>query len=202
MILPAAGRMKIHPSSTWICRRMLSRGSKSLGRNSWRLYVGHQSDQRNALSARRFPIRAGACPALARKWPDDNTRALLDEWAVQDGHAWVRVAGFRRWPRSGPTQATHCALLEERAVQDEHAWPRIAALQALAEKWPDEDDACPSWKIGPSGMRRMARPPRFRRWPRSGPTRRRRALLEDRAVQDDSVNSRTRRASGIGREVA
>jgi hypothetical protein len=90
-----------------------------------------------ALSAKRLTLRAGACTALARNWPDETTRALLAERAVQDQADWPRRAALQALAEKWPDEATR-ALLAERAMQDGSSVPRWAALQALAEKWPDE----------------------------------------------------------------
>jgi len=86
---------------------------------------------------RRPMFRQGALIALAAKWPDEATRALLAQRAVEDDNYAPRRAALQALAEKWPDEATR-ALLEQRAVEDDHEYPRRAALQALAEKWPDE----------------------------------------------------------------
>ena len=100
--------------------------------------------------------RSAAIQALAEKWPDEATRALL----------------------------------EQRAVQDDARVSRSAAIEALAEKWPDEATRALLAQRAVQDDSELPAAPRFRRWPRSGPTRRL-ALLAQRAVQDDNELTRS-----------
>ena len=81
--------------------------------------------------------RGAALAALAEKWPDETTRKLLENRAVQDPEGYPRGTALQTLAEKWPDEATR-KLLENRAVQDEDGGPRIAALPALADKWPDE----------------------------------------------------------------
>ena len=74
---------------------------------------------------------------MAEKWPDQTTRELLAQRAVQDDHYEPRRAALEALAEKWPDQTTR-ELLARRAVQDDHYEPRRAALRALAEKWPDQ----------------------------------------------------------------
>ena len=81
--------------------------------------------------------RSAALRALAEKWPDETTRKLLAERAVQDDNYVPRRAALQALAEKWPDE-TMRKLLAERAVKDKHGDARSGALQALAEKWPDE----------------------------------------------------------------
>ena len=86
---------------------------------------------------RHYGVRSGAIQLLAEKWPDEATRDLLTERAVEDGHVIPHRAALKVLAEKWPDEVTR-ELLTERAVQDADQHPRRAALEALAEKWPDE----------------------------------------------------------------
>lgn len=81
--------------------------------------------------------RAEALSALAEKWPDERTRTLLTERAVQDEQSNPRSAALRALGEKWPDNTTR-DFLTERAVKDENSEPRSTALQTLANRWPDE----------------------------------------------------------------
>ena len=99
-----------------------------------------------------------------------------------------------------PDEATR-DLLAQRAVQDDHEDPRSAALQALAEKWPDERHA-PCSNSGPFRMTTSPRSAAIQALTEKWPDEETRALLAQRAVQDDNESYPPRRDPGVGREVA
>ncbi len=83
-------------------------------------------------------FRSFAIRALAEKWPNENTRMLLEERAVKDEHEDPRRAALEALAEKWPDENTR-TLLIERAVKDGHTNTRSIALEALAEKWPDEE---------------------------------------------------------------
>ncbi len=74
--------------------------------------------------------RIDALETLAEKWPDETTRELLAERAVQDGSEYVRRAALEALAQKWPDQTTG-KLLAERAVQDENEYTRRAAVEGL-----------------------------------------------------------------------
>jgi hypothetical protein len=74
---------------------------------------------------------------LAEKWPDEATRSLLTQRAVEDEGSDTRGAALQALAKQWPDEATR-SLLTQRAVEDEDSDTRGAALQALAKKWTDE----------------------------------------------------------------
>ncbi len=79
--------------------------------------------------------RRAALQALAEKWPDDATRALLVQRAVQDDNEAPRRAALQALSEKWPDDATR-ALLAQRAVKDNDydpaaprfgRWPRSGA---------------------------------------------------------------------------
>jgi hypothetical protein len=74
---------------------------------------------------------------LAEKWPDETTRDLLAQRAVQDANEYPRRAALQALAEKWPDQTTR-DLLAQRAVEDKDSTPRRASLEALAEKWPDQ----------------------------------------------------------------
>ena len=74
---------------------------------------------------------------MAEKWPDQTTRDLLAQRAVQDKDGSPRSAALEALAEKWPDQTTR-DLLAQRAVQEKDGSPRSAALEALAEKWPDQ----------------------------------------------------------------
>jgi len=144
---------------------------------------------RELVMSEQWAVRWGAIEALAEKWPDETTRKLLEERALQDERGRPRHAALEALAEKWPDETTR-KLLEERAVQDKDSDPRGAALQALAQKWPDEttrrlleeravqdEDGWP---------RRAALEVLADKWP-DETTRR---LLEERAVQDKDSDPR------------
>lgn len=100
-------------------------------------YVRRQRDKSEALT--RDPswvVRNSSITVLAKKWPDNNTRQLLEQRAVKDKNAFPRITALRamvdKWPDENTRQ-----FLEQRAVLDENEETRRAALDELAKKWPD-----------------------------------------------------------------
>ena len=81
--------------------------------------------------------RGAALQALAKQWPDQTTRDLLAQRAVQDDNENTRGAALRALAEQWPDQTTR-DLLAQRAVEDDSVSTRGAALQALAEQWPDQ----------------------------------------------------------------
>jgi hypothetical protein len=84
-----------------------------------------------------YSSRSAAFKILAERWPDETTRKLITERAVQDNSGYARSAAFKILAEKWPDETTR-ELLAQRAVQDDHYDPRRAALQALAGKRPDE----------------------------------------------------------------
>ncbi len=84
-----------------------------------------------------YRVRENAIRALSEKWPDETTRKLLAERAVQDEDKYTRRAALQALAEKWPDE-TMRKLLAERAVQDKDGEPRSAVLEALAEKWADE----------------------------------------------------------------
>ena len=74
---------------------------------------------------------------MARNWPDQSTRDLLTDRAVQDDNGGTRRAALEALVENWPDQSTR-DLFTERAVQDGDGGTRGAALEALVEKWPDQ----------------------------------------------------------------
>ncbi|HKS21497.1 MAG TPA: HEAT repeat domain-containing protein [Thermoanaerobaculia bacterium] len=90
------------------------------------------------LVASEYPmVRTGGFSALVEKWPDQTTRDLLAQRAVQDDNEDTRSAALQALAETWPDQITR-DLLTQRAVQDKDGIPRRAALRALAQKWPDQ----------------------------------------------------------------
>ncbi len=136
--------------------------------------------------------RSAALQALAEKWPDQTTRDLLAQRAVQDDNGSPRSAALQALAEKWPDQTTR-DLLAQRAVQDDHGSPRLAALQVLAEKWPDQTTrdllAQRAVQDDNEDTRRAALQVLAEKWPDQTT----RDLLSQRAVQDD--NEDTRRAA-------
>lgn len=82
--------------------------------------------------------KAEAYMRLADIWPDETTRTLLAERAVQDKYSSTRLSALMELAQQWPDKAATRTLLAERAVQDEDASARRIALEALAKQWPDE----------------------------------------------------------------
>ena len=87
-------------------------------------------------------FRASALAALAKWWPDEATRQLLSERAVEDGDSQARTQALHALARHEPwaDEATR-RLLCQRAVQDEEGDVRAYALALLAGHGPWADEA-------------------------------------------------------------
>jgi hypothetical protein len=133
--------------------------------------------------AKHADTRNDAMEELTKRWPDETTRALLAQRAVQNDVSYERSNALealaQRWP-DGTTRA----LLEERAVQDDDPGVRLAAIRALAEVWPDEAmrELLTRWatEAPQSDVRSCALRATAATWP-DGATR---DLLKNRVVQD------------------
>jgi len=135
-------------------------------------------------------IRSAAFQALAKKWPDDITREMLTQRAVQDDHESPRSAALQALAETWPDDNTR-QLLQQRAVQDDNFDLRGAALLALAETWPDDNTrqllqqrAVQDDNFDPRGAALLAL---AETWPDDNT----RQLLEQRAVQDDHESPRS-----------
>ena len=107
---------------------------------------------------------------MAEKWPDQTTRDLLAQRAVQDKDGSPRRAALQALAEKWPDQTTR-DLLAQRAVQDDNEYTRRAALQALAEKWPDQTTRDLLARRAVQDDDSIPAAPRCRRWRRSGRTR-------------------------------
>jgi NACHT domain len=137
----------------------------------------------------KWPLRASALRALADKWPDEATRALLEQRTVEDDHYNPRSAALQVLADKWPDEATR-ALLEQRAVLDGDYTVRYVALRALAGKWPDEATRAlleqRTVRDDHYNPRSAALQVLADKWPDEAT----RALLEQRAVVDDSFAPR------------
>jgi hypothetical protein len=134
--------------------------------------------------------RGAAIWALAEKWPDESTRELLAQRAVEDDNEYTRRAALQALAEKWPDQTTR-DFLAQRAVQDKDGNPRRAALQALAEKWPDESTrellAQRAVEDDNEYTRRAALQALAEKWPDQTT----RDFLAQRAVQDKDGNPRS-----------
>ena len=131
---------------------------------------------------------SAALQALAAKWPDEATRALLAQRAVQDDNYAPRAPRFRRWPRSGPTRRR--APCSPSGPSRMTTSPRRAALQALAEKWPDEATRALLAQRAVQDDNHDPRSAALQALAEKWPDEATRALLAQRAVQDDNEDPR------------
>ena len=151
------------------------------GEDLWPYLIAYVSANRKAVwalaqttegTADGIYYRRAAYEVLADKWPDETTRTLLAERAVQDRDQEPRRAALRALAGKWPDETTR-KLLTERAVQDENGEPRADALRALAEKWPDRTTRT---LLTERAVQDRNQEPRlaalgFGRWQRSGGTR-------------------------------
>ena len=138
------------PGREWLCTQIQSVPLEIKGRGVllWPQLVAdvlcdrsiNESYSHQTYTASVFGISAFRCAALqalAEKWPDDRTRELLQERAVEDDEGAVRRAALRALAEKLPDDKTR-EFLEKRAVKDNEGYVRGAALEALVEKWPDD----------------------------------------------------------------
>ncbi len=129
--------------------------------------------------------RTRALQALAQKWPDETTRKLLAERAVQDEDAFARGAALGALAEKWPDETTR-KLLAERAIGEKTPYTCCAAIQALTEKWPDETTrkllALRAVQDEDGSPRSTAIQALVENWPDETT----RKLLAERAVQDES----------------
>jgi hypothetical protein len=113
------------------------------GRSYWASLIANVTENRSivvALATSREEegaFRYGAVRALAEKWPDNTTRTLLIERAIQDPLGIVRIAAVNALVEKWSDDATR-TLLTARALEDQDGSVRLEALRSLAEKWPDD----------------------------------------------------------------
>jgi hypothetical protein len=141
-----------------------------------------------------YEVRAGAITLLAVKWPDEATRNLLTDRAVQDKDRQVRRAALDSLTEKWPDEATR-NLLADRASHDPDAGLRRVALDSMASKWPDEATrnllADRASHDPDAGSRRVALDSMASKWPDEAT----RNLLADRAIEDADEFSRGYAAS-------
>ena len=141
------------------------------------------------IRSRGWFVRFGSVQVLAAMWPDQSTRDLLAQRAVQDDHGEPRGAALQALAEHWPDHTTR-HLLAQRAVQDDNEDTRGAALQALAEKWPDHTTrhllAQRAAQDESGSTRRVALQALAETWPDQTT----RDLLAQRAVHDDSGYTR------------
>ncbi len=160
----------------------------------WPKFLAWICSDRNLIlplvSCDQSTVRWGAVEALAEKWPDDETRALLAQRAVQDDDDRVRRVALRALAEKWPDEATH-ALLTTWTTEAPHPDVRSAALQTLADKWPDEAThallAQRAVQDDNYEPRRTALQALADKWP----DEKTRALLAQRAVQDENYQTRS-----------
>lgn len=107
----------------------------------WPHVIGTLTSNRdlvNSFTSKGWAFRRGAYETLAEKWPDENTRELLAQRAIQDDSAYLRSAVLQALAEKWPDENTR-QLLIQCAIQERNRSPRHAALLALADKWPDEN---------------------------------------------------------------
>ncbi|MEM8614246.1 MAG: NACHT domain-containing protein [Cyanobacteria bacterium P01_H01_bin.105] len=96
--------------------------------------------ERNLIS-QRLPYYYYYCKALsvlAAIWPDETTRQLLKDFAVQDKNSDTRGMILKLVSITWPDETT-CQLLHDRAVNDPDTHTRSTALELLLNTWPNED---------------------------------------------------------------
>jgi hypothetical protein len=137
------------------------------------LFAGDRDEgtllRRQLRNTAQWQTRLVALGALARGWPDDDTRTLLTGRATTDNDADVRQAAVQALAQRWPDDDTR-TWLTNRATTDNNWDVRQAAVQALAQHWPDNDTR--TWLTnrattdnnGPSGRRQ------YRRSRSTGPT--------------------------------
>ncbi len=90
------------------------------------------------VNSENIELRILCISVIPQHWPDDETKQLLRERAVQDAHEDVRRAALEQLAEHWPDEETK-QLLRERAAQDAHEDVRSSALKLLVEHWPDEE---------------------------------------------------------------
>ena len=130
-------------------------------------------------------FRSGAVQALAEMWPDDNTRALLAERAVQDDDDKPRRAAIESLVEKWPDESTRAILVRWTSAAP-HPDVRGAALQSLAEKWPDETTRALLEQRAVEDENHAPRRAALKSLAEKWPDETTRALLEQRAVEDEN----------------
>jgi GTPase SAR1 family protein len=143
----------------------------------------------NLASSANAGVRIGALEVLVEKWPDQTTRDLITQRAIEDDAADTRSAALRALAENWPDQTTR-DLITQRAVKDAAAGTRRAALQALAEKWPDQTTrdliTQRAVKDDAEEVRNTALQALAEKWPDQTT----RDLITQRAVKDDAEEVR------------
>jgi GTPase SAR1 family protein len=83
------------------------------------------------IESEKYTLRSCAMEALAKNWPDDETRIRLTERATQDHGYSPRIAALRALSDNWPDETTH-ALLVARAIHDPDADVRGFAFCVLS----------------------------------------------------------------------
>jgi hypothetical protein len=174
----------VHPGDDWLMGGTWQ---------PWVAFISAVDSDRSRLreladSKHRF-VRASSLWFIAEKWPDQTTRDLLTQRAIQDKDGAPRRTALQALAEKWPDQTTR-DLLAQRAVQDDNEYVRVTALQALAERWPDPTtrDLFTQRAVQDqgSGARRAALQALAEKWLDQTT----RDLLAQRAVQDSDAEVR------------
>jgi len=144
----------------------------------------NRSITQELVTSEQWAIRVGAIEVLARKWPDEATRALLTSCAVRDNNGISRMTALEKLVDKWPDEVTR--TLTERAIQDKESYIRRTAFQMLADKWPDDATRRLLTKCAIQDADSMSRGAALSTLINKWPDEATRMLLLERAVNDDS----------------
>jgi DNA replicative helicase MCM subunit Mcm2 (Cdc46/Mcm family) len=160
-------------------------------------WIGHEAIQ---SLARKWPDEAArrllewhavqnkdgyALEMLAERWPDETTRKLVTD-ALQYEHTHVSNLAIRTLAEKWPDETTR-KLLEGRALQDLRGNTRSAALEALVQNWPDETTRILLTECAVQDEEDGVRRAAFDALAEKWPDETTRRLLEERSVRDDGA---------------
>jgi energy-coupling factor transporter ATP-binding protein EcfA2 len=116
------------------------------GQEFWPRFVAYLLSDRDSIAelalteegpAGGSHVRAAALDVMAEKWPDEETRSLLEERAVQDADGHACGTALKTLAEVWPDDRTR-EILIDRAVAEKNEWVRVSAVWAL-RKWRTEE---------------------------------------------------------------
>jgi len=163
------------------------------GRLYWPQFIGITSFDKKLIldfmSSEFHEIRWDAIDTLAKYWPTEDTRLLLEKLAVADEHQLPRRAALMQLTYNWPDDVVR-KLLTKQAIQDKSEFIRSTILGELIKTWSDNNShgllqqrAVEDEHESP---RRVALEALGNTWPNDET----RCLLQQRAVKDEHESPR------------
>ena len=143
--------------------------------------------------------RVGAIHGLTKHWPDETTRELLTQRAVQDDNVSPRSAAIHALAEKWPDETTR-ELLTGWVIDAPHSDVRRAAIRVLTEEWPDETTRNLIARRAVEDDNESPRSAAIQALAEGWPDETTRNLIARRAVEDDNESPRSAAIRALAEE--